>query len=153
MLARAARIVIASTRGGLPEAVGPGGILLDPDQPIADWAAAVRKLWQDQAHYAELSAAAVAYAERREMTFAYQIEAWEQSMLIAAGYTTPATGRLPAASAARAYCAAATAKQPRGAGSAVEGTGTTPRCCRGCGLRQGPDRGLIALLPPLYFVT
>ena len=30
------------------------------------------------------------------------------------------------------------------AGSAVEGTGTTPRCCRGCGLRQGPDRGLIA---------
>src|SRR4029077_15615589 len=38
----------------------------------------------------------------------------------------------------------ATANQPRGARPAVEGTGTTPRCCRGCGLRQGPDRGLIA---------
>jgi glycosyltransferase involved in cell wall biosynthesis len=86
--------VIASTRGGLPEAVGPGGILLDPDQPIADWAAAVRKLWQDQAHYAELSAAALAYAERREMTFGYQIEAYEQAMLIAAGYTTPATRKI-----------------------------------------------------------
>jgi hypothetical protein len=46
--------------------------------------------------------------------------------------------------AARARCAAAAAEQPRGAGSAVEGAGTTPRCCRGCGLRQGPDRGLIA---------
>jgi glycosyltransferase involved in cell wall biosynthesis len=82
--------VIASTRGGLPEAVGPGGILLDIDQPIADWAAAVRKLWQDQQHYARLSAAALAYAERREMTFAYQIDAWEQAILSAAGYSSPA---------------------------------------------------------------
>jgi glycosyltransferase involved in cell wall biosynthesis len=79
--------VIASTRGGLPEAVGPGGILLDPDRPIADWAAAVRKLWQDQAHYAELSAAALAYAERREMTFDYQIAAWEQAFLAASNAT------------------------------------------------------------------
>jgi hypothetical protein len=32
-----------------------------------------------------LSAAALAYAERREMTVTHQIEAWEQVMLIAAG--------------------------------------------------------------------
>ena len=38
-----------------------------------------------------------------------------------------AAGRLPGAAAARAHCAAATAQQPRGAGSAVEGACTTPR--------------------------
>jgi len=31
-------------------------------------------------------------------------------------------------------CAAAATEQPRGAGSAVEGAGATPRCCRGAGL-------------------
>src|SRR5271169_515154 len=45
-----------------------------------------------------------------------------------------AAGRLPGASAARAHRAAATAEQPRGAGSAVEGAGPTPRCGRGAGL-------------------
>jgi glycosyltransferase involved in cell wall biosynthesis len=76
--------VVASTRGGLPEAVGAGGILLDLDRPIADWATAVRKLWLVQRHYADLSAAAVAHAARREMTFSYQIAAWEQALLSAA---------------------------------------------------------------------
>jgi hypothetical protein len=46
-----------------------------------------------------------------------------------------AAGCLPGASAARAYCAAATAEQPRGARSAVKGAAATPPCCRGCGLR------------------
>ena len=45
-------------------------------------------------------------------------------------------GRLPGTAAARARCAAAAAEQPRGPGSAVEGASPTPRCCRGCGLRQ-----------------
>jgi glycosyltransferase involved in cell wall biosynthesis len=91
--------VIASTRGGLPEAVGPGGILLDPEQPVADWAVAVRKLWQDEQHYAELSAAALAHASRREMNFAYQIEAWERAMMHAAGYTSPASRAIDALAA------------------------------------------------------
>jgi glycosyltransferase involved in cell wall biosynthesis len=85
--------VVASSRGGLPEAVGPGGILLDPQQPIADWAAAVRKLWQDQRQYAELSAAAMAHAERREMTVNYQMDAWERAMLEASGHTSQAASR------------------------------------------------------------
>lgn len=79
--------VVASSRGGLPEAVGPGGILLDPQRPIADWAAAVRKLWEDQRQYAELSTAAEAHAERREMTLDYQMDAWERAMLEASGHT------------------------------------------------------------------
>jgi len=72
--------VVASSSGGLPEAVGAGGILLDPKQPIADWAAAVRRLWQEGRHYEELSAAAVAHAARREISSAYQIAAWESAM-------------------------------------------------------------------------
>jgi len=85
--------VVASSRGGLPEAVGAGGILLDPEQPIADWAAAVRKLWQDERHYDELSAAALAHAERREISSAYQIGAWESAMMTACGQTRAAQSR------------------------------------------------------------
>jgi glycosyltransferase involved in cell wall biosynthesis len=77
--------VVASARGGLPEAVGAGGILLDPDQPVADWAAAVRKLWENHQYYTELSAAALTHAQRREIGFDYQMEAWERAMLAARG--------------------------------------------------------------------
>ncbi len=80
--------VIASTRGGLPEAVGPGGVLLDPDGPIDDWVKAVRKLWQDDKYYAELSAAALAYAQRPELTLSYQIDAHEKALLAAANKCT-----------------------------------------------------------------
>jgi glycosyltransferase involved in cell wall biosynthesis len=75
--------VVGSSRGGLREAVGPGGILLDPKQPIADWAAAVRKLWHDERQYDALSAAALAHAERREMSSAYLLDAWESAMVAA----------------------------------------------------------------------
>ncbi len=81
--------VVASTRGGLPEAVGPGGILLDPQDMIPVWTATVRKLWHDQRHYAELSASAAAHAQRREMATNYQIDEWEKVMFAACG------GRLP----------------------------------------------------------
>jgi hypothetical protein len=56
------------------------GILLGPQQPFGDWAAAVRKLWQDQRQYAELSAAAAIHAERREMTLDFQWPLWERAM-------------------------------------------------------------------------
>jgi hypothetical protein len=75
--------VVASSRGGLPEAVGAGGILLDPEQPIVEWAAAIRKLWKDERHYNELSTAALAHAARREISSAYQIDAWEKAMMSA----------------------------------------------------------------------
>jgi glycosyltransferase involved in cell wall biosynthesis len=78
---------VASTRGGLPETVGPGGILLDPDGPMEDWAAAVRTLWNDDAAYARLSTAASAHAGRPEMNVEHQIEAHERALLAAAGKT------------------------------------------------------------------
>lgn len=66
--------VVASNRGGLPEAVGPGGVLLDPQGPIEPWVDAIRRLWRDDGHYAELSAAALAHSTRLEINPDAQIE-------------------------------------------------------------------------------
>ena len=66
--------VVASNRGGLPELVGPGGVLLDPDGPVEQWVEAVRRLWTDEAYYKEKSAAALAYAKRPEIDRVLQIE-------------------------------------------------------------------------------
>ena len=73
--------VVASTRGGLPEAVGSGGIVLDPDAPIADWVAVIKKLWQDPSYYTEMSTAASAYANRRDITFAHIFDTTEQVLV------------------------------------------------------------------------
>jgi glycosyltransferase involved in cell wall biosynthesis len=67
--------VVASNRGGLPEAVGPGGIVLDPDGPIEAWVDAVRSLWHDQDHYTRCSDAARAHAGRKDMDADSQIDA------------------------------------------------------------------------------
>jgi glycosyltransferase involved in cell wall biosynthesis len=67
--------VIASNRGGLPESVGPGGMLLDPDGDIENWVRAIRSLWFDNACYSEFSAAALAHSTRDEIDQDKQIEA------------------------------------------------------------------------------
>jgi len=54
--------VLASHRGGLPEMVGAGGILADPDAPIEQWTKALAMLWDDPAVYARCSQAAVEQA-------------------------------------------------------------------------------------------
>jgi glycosyltransferase involved in cell wall biosynthesis len=59
--------VIASDRGGLPESVGPGGVLLDPEGGIEPWIDAVRKMWTDKAFYERMSEAALAYSRRPEI--------------------------------------------------------------------------------------
>lgn len=66
--------VVGSRRGGLPEAIGTGGVVLDYDAPIDRWIEAVKRLWSDKAHYRELSAAAAAFAERPEMRPERQFE-------------------------------------------------------------------------------
>ena len=73
--------VIASARGGLPEAVGPGGILLDPEGPADEWVKAIRKLWHDDKYYAETAAAAITHAQRPEMNLTNQINAHEQILI------------------------------------------------------------------------
>ena len=73
--------VIGSNRGGLPEAIGLGGVTLDIDTPVAQWAEAVRRLWQDEQHYAKLSEAALHYAQREAMQQQLQVGAIEQILL------------------------------------------------------------------------
>jgi glycosyltransferase involved in cell wall biosynthesis len=88
--------VIASRRGGLPEAVGRGGTLLDPEGPIEEWVSAVRKLWLDNQHHAELSAAAFANAERSENSLSQKLEDWEQVLLEVSGAPQSASHRIAA---------------------------------------------------------
>jgi len=66
--------VLASNRGGLPEAVGPGGVVLDPEGPLEPWIEALRRMWTDDAYFADLSAAARAYSKRPQMNPAAQVE-------------------------------------------------------------------------------
>jgi glycosyltransferase involved in cell wall biosynthesis len=77
--------VIASTQGGLPEAVGPGGMLLPADAPADDWVAALRRLWDDQAIYQQASAAARAHSKRPANDPARQADQWETLLLDIAG--------------------------------------------------------------------
>lgn len=66
--------VLGSTRGGLPEAIGPAGVTLSYDAPLADWVDALQRMWSDEAHYAELSAAARHYAARPALDPAHQFQ-------------------------------------------------------------------------------
>jgi glycosyltransferase involved in cell wall biosynthesis len=59
--------VIGSDRGGLPEAIGPGGVIIPAEADLAGWVAAVRRLWSDRRHYDEMSAQARLHAERPEI--------------------------------------------------------------------------------------
>jgi glycosyltransferase involved in cell wall biosynthesis len=85
--------VIASRRGGLPEAVGPGGALIDPDASDDVWADAVRALWSDSKLYDSLSAAALSYSARPEMNPDRQLDALLRLILA----TTAGRGRRDAA--------------------------------------------------------
>ena len=50
--------VIAARRGGLPETVGRGGVLVDPEAGVAEWVEAFDRLWHDPLEYARVAAAA-----------------------------------------------------------------------------------------------
>lgn len=76
--------VLGSTRGGLPEAIGPGGIALDRDAPLADWVASLRSIWDDPARHAELSSAARLHAARPALDPAQQFEAFMDVLTAAA---------------------------------------------------------------------
>lgn len=63
--------VIASARGGLPESVGPGGLLVDPAAPIDAWLEALSALWDNPQEYERRAAAASQYSRRPEIQPAY----------------------------------------------------------------------------------
>jgi glycosyltransferase involved in cell wall biosynthesis len=55
---------IASNIGGLPESVGPGGMLVMPDAPLEEWLAAIDKLWTDKSEWNRYSTEALRHASR-----------------------------------------------------------------------------------------
>lgn len=59
--------VVGSSQGGLPEAIGSGGVVLPVDAPIDEWVEAVRRLWDDPEHYAAMSDAALAHSRRDQI--------------------------------------------------------------------------------------
>lgn len=59
--------VVASAYPGLVEAVGPGGVLVDPDAPDAEWIEAVSRVWDDTGEYARLVEAALRHAARPQI--------------------------------------------------------------------------------------
>jgi glycosyltransferase involved in cell wall biosynthesis len=58
---------LASDSGGLPEAVGPGGFIVERGAPEGRWLEALSRLWDDQAAYERYAAAAAAHAGRPEI--------------------------------------------------------------------------------------
>lgn len=59
--------VLARAVAGVPEAVGPGGILIAPRAPLEDWVRALRSMWDDAAFYDSLVARVREYSARVEM--------------------------------------------------------------------------------------
>jgi glycosyltransferase involved in cell wall biosynthesis len=72
--------VVASNRGGLPEAVGLGGRIVDPDSPIEHWVSCVRELWHNDALYRDLATAATVHAHRSELS-SFLLDKMEQCFL------------------------------------------------------------------------
>lgn len=57
---------VVSDIGGLPEALGPGGLRVAPQAPLADWLDAINRIVRNPAQEAALSAAAHQHAARPE---------------------------------------------------------------------------------------
>lgn len=58
--------VIATRIGGLPEAVGDGGLLLELEAGVAHWAKALRSIWHNDSEWQNLSRAALAHSKIHE---------------------------------------------------------------------------------------
>ena len=58
--------VLGSRIGGLPESVGPGGILVDPDAGVDQWERSLAQMWDDPVEYERLAERARLHAERAE---------------------------------------------------------------------------------------
>lgn len=76
---------LASNIGGLPESVSDGGILVDPEDDINVWSAALRKLFNDDDCYRKLSENAYHASQReilqKEYIFAQLVSLINQSLL------------------------------------------------------------------------
>lgn len=72
--------VIASDAGGLPEAVGPGGMVLHKHAPIGDWKAALDKMWSNENVYREFCEKAASHGRRHEIQKEFIIERLDEQI-------------------------------------------------------------------------
>ena len=70
--------VLASNRGGLPESVGDGGIIVPFDAPIEQWNEALSDLWDEPARYEYYAKAALLRSQRREIQPDYLLDQVER---------------------------------------------------------------------------
>jgi glycosyltransferase involved in cell wall biosynthesis len=65
---------IASRIGALPDTVGPGGVLVEPDASATVWANAVRSLWDQPDVYHGYAQAAKIFSQREEIDATHVIQ-------------------------------------------------------------------------------
>jgi glycosyltransferase involved in cell wall biosynthesis len=58
--------VLGSRIGGLPESIGPGGILVDLDAGVDRWEQGLTQMWDDSGEYEQLAERARLHADRAE---------------------------------------------------------------------------------------
>lgn len=92
---------LATQRAALPESVGPGGLLVEPDAPLEAWVRALRSLWDDEGLYDSLAAAALAYSRRAEAQPARRAAAFVTALSTLSGAATPSTASPPSPPSAR----------------------------------------------------
>ena len=73
--------VLGSDIGGLPEAIGPGGVVVGAKEPIQIWVSALKRLWHDQDWYREKSKQAITYAQRRQLDIVEQVATLERGLM------------------------------------------------------------------------
>jgi glycosyltransferase involved in cell wall biosynthesis len=93
--------VVASDRGGLPESVGPGGVIIRFDAPVEHWINAVDRLWNDDRYYGQKSAAALDYSRRPALDTGHQIAALETALDRFVGRSSEPRSTAPSPSQAR----------------------------------------------------
>lgn len=72
--------VLGSSRGNLPVTIGPGGITLDPDEPIERWLAAFDRVMGDAAFYADISRKAREHGRAKIEDAQRAYEAFERAL-------------------------------------------------------------------------
>jgi glycosyltransferase involved in cell wall biosynthesis len=77
--------VLATLRGGLPEAVGPGGLCLAEDAPADQWLEAFAALWGDSGRYQDFVDASFAHSRREEVDPAFVVQSFVDVLTRAVG--------------------------------------------------------------------
>jgi glycosyltransferase involved in cell wall biosynthesis len=78
--------VLGTAVGGIADAIGRGGILIDPDAGVEVWAAQLGSLWDNEPAYARLAARAEAAGrQRRDISATSVGSAFEELICTAAG--------------------------------------------------------------------